>query len=59
MLQICCGRQESEGEFSNIREETLQGLVRPSARQDQTACRQTSAGVWVLVKEPEGKGDER
>lgn len=59
MLQCCGRRQESEGERSNIREEWLQGLVRSSVRQDQITCRETSAGVWMLVKEPEGKGDER
>jgi len=48
MLQICCGKQESEGELSNTREESLQGLARSSVRQDQIACRETFASVWVL-----------
>lgn len=45
MLSICCKRQESAGELSNIREESLQGLVRSSVRQKQVVCRETSAGV--------------
>lgn len=45
--------------LSNIRVESLQGLVGSSMRQDQIAHRETSAGDGVLVKDPTDKGDER